>query len=231
MVRGCDQTIGGERFASGVNLITRTKNANNRFVSERRRTRECGRAIYYYSVGKKLHRLVPNFVPILLFSYSPPPPCPPSGYPLFDPSLVRWSVPYSTLMTIRTVTYHSMAVEIIYRFVLTFGDPYIICLYQLCYDCGGNGTAFSVLCHSNHRQRTTKTFSLIHILPDRGRYWGSFKDFCGHSWGHLQRFTSTKTKWTGRSTYIATPTRHICRKRWEEKKKTTPKITRKKNSC
>lgn len=191
MVRGCDQTIGGERFASGVNLITRTKTANNRFVSERRRTRECGRAIYYYSVGKSY---IGSYRTLFLFSYSPIllPLRPPSGYPLFDPSLVRWSIPYSTLMAIRTVTYHSMAVEMIYRFLLTFGDPYIICLYQLCYDCGGNSTAFSILCYSNHRQRTTKTFLINTYSPKQEGDTGAPSKISAGIRGHLQRFTSTK---------------------------------------
>lgn len=168
----------GDWVASGVNLITRTK---TRTIALSRRDAARGSAAgQFIIVLEKLHRLVPNFVPILLFSYSPPL-RPPSGYPLVNPSLVRWSIPYSILMRARTVTYHSMAVEIIYRFLLTFGDPYIICLYQLCYDCGGNSTAcaasrsFATATVIDHTNFLINTYS-----PKQREILGSFKDCYGH---------------------------------------------------
>lgn len=77
---GAIRRLGGERFASGVNLITRTK---TRTIALSRRDAARGSAAgqFIIIVLEKLHRLVPNFVPILLFSYSPPL-RPPSGYPL-----------------------------------------------------------------------------------------------------------------------------------------------------
>lgn len=171
-------------------------------LSQRRRTRECGRAIYYYSAAKSY---IGSYRTLFLFPYPPLSFHPPLGYPLFGSPLAHWSIPYSIPAKTRTVTYRSMAVEIICRFLLTFRGTYIICLYQLCYD--------SSAAPSASRSTTAETSLLIHhllLLQDGGwerRYWIPRAPSKGgpheHSFTRPQK--NKKTKWTGRSTYILRP--------------------------
>lgn len=146
--------LGGERFASGVNL-TRTK-TRTIALSLRDAARGSAAGHFIIIVLKKLHRLVPNFVPILLFSYSPFSSLLPSSFGLPLSWFFTHPLVYSLTRT-RTVTYRSMAVEIICRSLLTFGDPYIICLYQLSVMTPVGTDAYhtlslSVFCYNNRRR-------------------------------------------------------------------------------